>query len=186
MGFERIDDAATAFVNGLSGTIPVLDWIAVAVTTYGAYAVVLAVAVRWWWNDKADKARERHLAVLCGASAAVGLAMNQAILLGFQRVRPYVVGVSHLLVAPSTDPSFPSDHATFAFAVAFALLGAGARRGWAFLIAAGLIATSRVYVGTHYVSDILGGALTAALAALICLALLPQESRLTKMASRVL
>ena len=185
MSFEGMDSSATAFVNGLSGYSPILDRIAVAVTTYGAFAIVAAVAVRWWWYGKADRMRERHLAILCGASAALGLSMNQGVLLVFQRVRPYGAGVSHLLVAPSTDPSFPSDHATLAFSVAFALLGAGARRGWAFLIAAALLSFSRVYVGTHYVSDVLGGALTAAVAVLVCLALFPQGSRLTKIASRV-
>ena len=186
MDLEAMDNAVTGFVNGLAGHAPVLDGMVVAVTTYGAFAIVAAVAIRWWWNGGADNMRERHLAILCGASAALGLAMNQGVLLVFQRVRPYGAGVSHLLVPPSADPSFPSDHAMLAFAVAFALLGAGARRGWAFLIAAVLLSASRVYIGTHYVSDVLGGALTAAVAVLVCLALLPQESRLTKMASRVL
>lgn len=181
---ESIDDAVTAFVNGLSGN-SVIDAVMIAVTTYGAFLIVAAVAIRWWWNG-ADKRRERHLAILCGASVALGLALNQAVLLFVHRVRPYEAGVTHGLVPPSADPSFPSDHATLGFAVAFALLGAGAGRGWAFLVAALILATSRLYIGTHYLSDVLGGALTAAIAAAVCLALLRRDSMIVGLASRVL
>ncbi len=185
MDFEAIDRAVTTYLNGLSGHVPALDSIMVIVTGYGAFAIVAAVAIRWWWNGSADKLRERHLAILCGLSVALGLAMNQGILLLVHRMRPYDAGVTHLLIAPSADPSFPSDHATLAFAVVFALLRAGARRGWGFLVAAVVLACSRVYVGTHYASDILGGALTGLIAAIICLALVKRNSRFTEQVARI-
>lgn len=183
MSFESIDDAVTAFVNGLSGNA-VLDAVMIAITTYGAIIIVVAVAIRWWWG--ADKLRERYLAILCGASAALGLALNQVVLLFVHRVRPYDVGLTYRLIPPSADPSFPSDHATLGFAIAFALLGAGARRGWVFLAAAIVLSVSRLYVGTHYLTDVLGGAMTAALAVVVCLALLKPSSRVVGLASRVL
>lgn len=185
MSPEAIDNSITAAANGLSGHSSVADWLMIAVTNYGAVIIVAAVAIRWWWNG-AHKSRERHLAILCGASAALGLALNQVVLLFVHRARPYDVGLTHVLTAPSADPSFPSDHATLGFAVACALLGAGARRSWGFLIAAAVLSLSRLYVGTHYLSDVLGGALTAAVAAAICLALLRRDSKLVGMASRVL
>ncbi len=156
MDLEAIDRAVTTYLNGPSGHIPALDSIMMVVTGYGAFAIVAAVAIRWWWNGNADKLRERHLAILCGLSVALGLAMNQGILLLAHRMRPYDAGVTHLLIAPSADPSFPSDHATLAFAVVFAC--------------------SRVYVGTHYASDILGGALMGLIAAIICLVLVKRDS----------
>ena len=186
MSLQNIDDAATAFVNGFAGRSPALDAVMVAVTSYGAYAIVAAVAVRWWWTGGADKLRERHLAILCGASAVLGLAINQGVLLFIHRPRPYAAHLTRLLIPPSADPSFPSDHATLGFAVAFALLGAGARRGSAFLLAAAVLSISRVYVGTHYLSDVGGGALTGAVAALICLFLIKPDSWATRVFSRIL
>ena len=185
MDIEAIDLSVTSDLNGLSGHIPALDAAVTLVTTYGAVAIVAAVAIRWWWYGSAGKLRERYLAMLCGLSAALGLLMNQAILLVIHRIRPYDAGVTHALIPPSADPSFPSDHATLAFAVAFALLGVGANRGWGFLIAAIVLSTSRVYVGTHYASDVLGGALTGLIAAIICLALIRQESRFTQLMARI-
>ena len=64
-----------------------------------------------------------------------------------------------LLLKPSTDPSFPSDHATFAFAVAVSIFLASRRLGWWALAGAAVLALSRVYVGEHYLGDVVAGAL---------------------------
>lgn len=93
-------------------------------------------------------------------------ALNQIILLFVHRVRPYDAGVSHLIISPSGDWSFPSDHATATFAIAAAFLFHGMRtRALGFLAGALVVCVSRVYVGTHYVTDVLGGAVTAIIAA---------------------
>lgn len=42
-----------------------------------------------------------------------------------------------------------------------------AKRGLVFLAAALLISLSRVYIGTHYVGDVMGGALTGMAAAVL-------------------
>jgi undecaprenyl-diphosphatase len=186
MNLEIADSVATAAINQFSGRSFLFDAVIMALSVYGVYAIVAAVAVRWWWVGNSNKQRERHLAILCGASVACGLLINQCVLLFAHRIRPYDAGVTHLLFAPSADPSFPSDHATLAFAVAFALLFASARRGWIFLVAAAAIAASRVYVGTHYVSDVLGGAATALIAAAICVTLIKPDAKITQSLVRIL
>ena len=66
-------------------------------------------------------------------------------------------GITHLLIGPSGDFSFPSDHATATFAIAAAFLFHGMRRrGLGILSAALLMSIAPVYVGTHYASDVLG------------------------------
>ncbi len=81
--------------------------------------------------------------VASGLSFLLGLAINQVILLLVHRIRPYDAGISHLLIAPSADPSFPSDHATATFAIAAAFLLHGMRRvGFWFLAAALLVTVS--------------------------------------------
>lgn len=55
--------------------------------------------------------------------------------------------------------SFPSGHATTAFAMATVLAAYEPRFGWIFVSVAILISWSRVYLGVHYSSDVIAGAL---------------------------
>jgi undecaprenyl-diphosphatase len=75
----------------------------------------------------------------------------------------------HLLVlaAPSTDPSFPSDHATMAGAVAAGLLLVDRRLGAVAAAAAVLMGFARVYIAAHYPQDVLAGFAVGALVTLI-------------------
>lgn len=84
------------------------------------------------------------------------------------RARPYDAGVSHLLIERSVDWSFPSDHATASFSIVFAFMMQGLpRRAWVLLAGAFVVSWSRIYVGTHYVTDVLGGVATGLLATII-------------------
>jgi undecaprenyl-diphosphatase len=159
----NIDAFLTHLINLPAGHVPPLDWIMLFLAKIAVYLLVLAVAMRWYWPG--DRGFERHVVVSCGLAAGLGLAANQVILLFYDRLRPYEANVTHALLPPNGDPSFPSDHATLAFAIAAML--AVKRHRWApwFLIAATLIALSRIYVGVHYVSDVLGGCAIGCLAA---------------------
>jgi undecaprenyl-diphosphatase len=75
------------------------------------------------------------------------------------RVRPCfsVEGVQALISQPRS-PSFPSSHAANSFGAATVLFAAR-RRWWALgFLVAGAVSLSRVYVGVHYPSDLVGGA----------------------------
>jgi undecaprenyl-diphosphatase len=180
-----MDDAMTGWINAAAGKSAFLDSIMMAVTQVGVPAMVLLVALQWWARD--SRYHIRHAALSAGLSFLLGLAINQFILLFVHRVRPYDAGVTHLQIAPSADWSFPSDHATAAFAIvaAFALQRLP-RRALGFLLLALLVGWSRIYVGTHYLTDVLGGALTGVLGAVLVRALYRENSRLDQMATRIL
>jgi membrane-associated phospholipid phosphatase len=67
----------------------------------------------------------------------------------------------------SHDPSFPSDHASAAFAIAFAVFLFDRLVGSVFLAAAVLIGVGRVFIGAHYPADVLAGALVGFAVALV-------------------
>ncbi|MCD8337033.1 MAG: phosphatase PAP2 family protein [Lachnospiraceae bacterium] len=78
------------------------------------------------------------------------------------RTRPYeVIEGLVCLVAPAKDASFPSGHTGASFASAVAVYRQLPKRyGVLLLILAALIAFSRLYVGIHYPTDVLGGLVT--------------------------
>lgn len=116
-------------------------------------------------------------AVAAGASAALALGAAQVISGLVDRHRPYVDHAIHVFVARSTDPSFPSDHSTAAFAIAVAVALRFRRLGWVALAFAAALAVVRVFVGAHYPSDVVAGAALGSLAALLLW--LPPLRRLT-------
>ncbi|WP_094574522.1 MULTISPECIES: phosphatase PAP2 family protein [Brucella/Ochrobactrum group] len=180
-----LDAAATRAVNSLVGASASVDFLMIWVSAIGVPLLVPAVAAQWWRGS--DRPHNRHVLVATGLSFLLGLAINQLILLFVHRMRPYDSGISHLLISPSADPSFPSDHATATFAIAAAFLLHGMRRtGRWFLAAAVLVAVSRVYIGTHYVSDVLGGAATGIVAAILVRALYREGTRLDRFVTSVL
>ncbi len=82
----------------------------------------------------------------------------------FGRIRPCnSLSDVHLLVHKTKSFSFPSSHAVNNFAVAAFLSKLFPHLKWIFITIAGLVAFSRPYVGVHYPSDILFGALIGAL-----------------------
>jgi undecaprenyl-diphosphatase len=125
---------------------PVFEWLTYA-GTWGAVWLVLAAAFAAWWRRPAILV-ETAVAVLLGWGVAEAL---QAVI---PRARPH----GRALVARPHTHSFPSGHATIAFAAA-TVLGALAPRGRiVFYLLAAAIAWSRVYVGVHYPLDVLAGA----------------------------
>jgi len=85
----------------------------------------------------------------------------------FERVRPDFsgVGVLSLIESPSVFDfggrinSFPSGHTTVSFALAYALSRSYPKLSLFFYTIAATIGLSRIYLGSHYPSDVAGGAL---------------------------
>jgi undecaprenyl-diphosphatase len=81
----------------------------------------------------------------------------------FGRIRPNnALTDVHLLVRNTKSFSFPSSHAVNNFAVATFLSRIYPNLKWIFFTIASLVAFSRPYVGVHYPSDIIAGALIGA------------------------
>jgi undecaprenyl-diphosphatase len=125
----------------------------------------------------------QRTAVAAGASAGLGLLIAHFVSAAADRPRPFVAHAAaiHPFLAHAPDPSFPSDHATAAFAIAVAVALRFRGPGLVLLCAAAVLAIGRVFLGLHYPSDVLAGALLGSAAALTLWAA-PIRERLDRVA----
>ncbi len=164
-----LDAVATPLLHSLSS--PALDAVMQALTDLGSTIVVVPLfavsfALLIW-------RRHRREALFLAVSIGGSTALNQSLKLIFQRPRPQLAWAQ---VQP--EYSFPSGHAmnsiVFYVALALIVLVLWSRRAGLISVAlaivlALLIGTSRIYLGYHYFTDVVGGLLAGAAWLLIVL-----------------
>jgi undecaprenyl-diphosphatase len=162
-----MDQSLFAAINGMAGNVDSADDLFEAISRLAPIALLAVVAALWFWpGSRDDRDRREWGTIAACAGAAAALAINQIIIRLWDRPRPFVSHHATMLLAPSHDPSFPSDHATFGFAMAVGILFASRRLGIVALVMAALMAFSRVYTGEHYVSDVVFGAIVGSVMAI--------------------
>lgn len=129
--------------------------------------MVIATVALWLLARPGGDRKWKLAAGSALGSAAVALIVNQVVHSIWDRPRPYE---SHRFPHPwahSTDASFPSDHTSASFAIAFAVIMIDPLVGAFFLGAAVLIGAGRLFVGAHYPSDVGAGVLIGLATALL-------------------
>lgn len=124
-----------------------------------------------WFRDGENKTRDREFVLLSlwASAASVFLARALALILPF-RERPLRTPSLHFQLPYVMNPetlhnwsSFPSDHAAFSFTAATCILFVSRRLGiLALFYSFFVICLPRLYLGIHYPTDIVAGALLGA------------------------
>lgn len=126
-------------------------------TMFGEELIIIGVlGYLYWCHDK-------KVGEYVGVTVFISLFLNSTIKTIVQRPRPFVadpVGVQNIRPDTATGYAFPSGH-TQGAATVFGSLSAWLRKRWltvASTVIIVLVAISRMYLGAHYLSDVVVGA----------------------------
>jgi membrane-associated phospholipid phosphatase len=167
VGVPAIDESTSMRLHAFAG--PEIDRWMSAVTTFGSSIVLAAVAIVA--AVMLESRGHRSLALLMVVATVVTMVLNEVLKLIVTRPRPDLDWA-----AVQSGYSFPSGHSMNSFVVYVALAFVagqlwGRRAGILALALAALVVTgvgiSRVYLGAHWPTDVVGGFL----AAILCLLL---------------
>ena len=137
--------------------------------------VMVVITGILWFFARPGGDRKWKLACASGyASAALGYVIAYVIHHLYDRARPYEAHAIRHPWSSSTDASFPSDHTSLSFAIAFAVLAFDTVAGVVFIVVAAIIGVGRLFIGAHYPGDVLAGLAVGLVAALVVLRLLPR------------
>jgi membrane-associated phospholipid phosphatase len=126
-----------------------------ALETYGIFVFAAAAFALWLLARPGGSSRWKLASASALAAGALALLVNQVISKTWHRDRPYQTHPNAYHLSSAKDASFPSDHASAAFGIAFAVFLFDRLVGSFFLAAAVLIAVGRVFIGVHYPGDVL-------------------------------
>ena len=161
----NIDLSLFNLINGLVFKWQCLDFIGFFIAEYSEYILVavlvlfLAIGFKKYWRMLLE-------AIISGILTRFVLV--EIIRLLWFRPRPFVTNNVNLLVEYNAkEASFPSGHASFYFALSTIIYLYNKKIGIVFYIASLFIVLARVFVGIHWPSDILAGAILGILVALL-------------------
>jgi undecaprenyl-diphosphatase len=166
------------------------SWIGRGLSVVENWAVPLLALATFalWLFARPGSSRKWKLACASAlASSGLALLINQLVAQVWERGRPFSDHPSaHVWGNRSHDPSFPSDHASAAFGIAFAVVLFDRVVGSLFLAAACVIGVGRVLIGAHYPLDVVAGCLVGLGSALLVVRLShPAIERIVRVAERV-
>jgi membrane-associated phospholipid phosphatase len=179
---QQFDDAVLRWIGARHS--PTLTTIMNEVTPLGTGIVVLTmvgVTTAFLWRTE-----HKHSARMLLAATAGGILLNNGLKLFFDRERPSVFEWG----THAASSSFPSGHAmsaTVVYGTVAYLLARLQKHGWAraitllfAVVMIALICFTRLYLGVHYPSDVLGGIIVGLAWSGFCMATLEASLALAR------
>ncbi|MEC5150567.1 phosphatase PAP2 family protein [Cryobacterium sp. GrIS_2_6] len=147
--------------------IPALDTIALTIQTLlSPPGILIILTITFLFLLLVKRSPVNAIAVV--SVAGIGWLSSEAFKIVVAQPRPTQALLQHSLIPNDGTGSFPSGHTTFAVAFAIACYFLARQTRWSRLTLTGgvffvmVVGLSRLYIGAHYPSDIIGSVLVAA------------------------
>lgn len=160
---ENLNHALFLWLNAPANASTLALSVATFFAVYVIAIIPALIGIAWLRGPQ----RIRHITLEAAAAGLLGLLLSLAIGWLWPHPRPFMIGLGHTFLRHAADASFPSDHLTLLWSVAFSLLIHRSTRVVGITLALlGLpVAWARIYLGVHFPMDMAGAALVAALSA---------------------
>jgi undecaprenyl-diphosphatase len=140
-------------INLLSGRSSILDKLMILFSNRIRYVYILILIIMWF-----KKHTYKKITINAVISSLITLIINFLIKLFYFKPRPFMKRRVGILIPSKSDSSFPSKHTLLVFAISSSVFFYQRILGsimWGLSLLTGL---SRIWVGHHYPSDIIGSA----------------------------
>lgn len=151
---EKFNVDGFRLINNLAGHNIWLDKFMIFAADQMGYVLIISVLILFWKKDYF-----KNVVLVSWGSAIIA----RLVFVGLMRYliyspRPFLVLENvNRLVNHEFESSFPSGHTTFYFALAMGVYLYNKKVGRIYLVLAGLMGFSRIYVSVHWPLDILAG-----------------------------
>jgi len=163
---QKINETLFLLINAPATPDVFLLAIAKVLAEQAIWLAPMTLIIGWLRGDE----HTRKLMLEAAASGLAGLLINQVIGFYWQHPRPFMLGLGNTFIPHVADSSFPSDHLTLLWSIAFSFLMHQRPRfaGVALALLGLPVAWARVYLGVHFPMDMVGAALVAGSSAYLC------------------
>jgi undecaprenyl-diphosphatase len=148
-----LDEKLFHTINGLSGHLPLLDKIMIFVSNKGRYLYFFVIIYLLM--------KDRELAKKVLLSMTIGYLIDKVIRLFVYKPRPFMKRKVGILIPSKLNSSFPSKHALLVFCISTSIYLRNKVLGTITTVLSILTSLSRIWLGHHYPTDILGSAIIA-------------------------
>ncbi|MGM0854702.1 MAG: undecaprenyl-diphosphatase [Bacillota bacterium] len=149
-------------INLLSGRCSPIDFLMILISKKIRYVFILVLIIMWFRND-----HYRRVSWNAVMSSGITLFLHALIKLFYFKPRPFAKRRVGILIPSKIDSSFPSKHTLLAFAVSTSIVLYDRVLGsimWGLSVLTGF---SRIWLGHHYPSDIIGSAIIASMTSMV-------------------
>jgi undecaprenyl-diphosphatase len=149
-------------INKLSGRISPVDHSMIFISNRFRYVFLFIIVMLLFKNRK-----NKRIALETGSSVLLSLIVQFFIKFFYDKPRPFKKRRVGILIPSKMDSSFPSKHTILAFAASTSILMFHRKLGAIMMWMSALTGFSRIWVGHHYPSDIIGSAILGSLTSLV-------------------
>jgi len=168
---KQLDVFLFQFINNFSHKNQLLDFLSIFFAQYLIY-LLMGFLVLLFILTRKDKMKVRLMIMLSFLAGLLSRFLVKALLVDFiKRARPFIFfhNISPLIMVSQNEyfQSFPSGHIIFLFALSTVLYRLNKKLGIVFFLSSSIVGMARIFVGIHWPSDIIAGAILGFLTGLI-------------------